>query len=167
MTEAPAGILHRYIAYGGVGNIWSDTENQQFSTSYGISYTDREEKEPDPDKDRRFGGARLRSDYLQRLGGVTTFESDVTANFNVGDASDYSLNTTNSVAVSMSERLSIKVSLQFLYENKPALEQDLDVIAHVDLVDPDGIPGTGDELFETVADGGTQIVNRIGRHAQE
>ena len=153
-----AEILHRYIAYGGVGNTWSDTENRQFSTSYGISYTDREEEERDPEKDRRFGGARLRLDFLERLGSVTTFESDVTTNINVADASDYSFNTTNSVAVAMSERLSIKVSLQFLYENKPALKKDLDVIARVDLIDPDGIPGTGDELFETVVDGGTPIV---------
>ena len=97
-------------------------------------------------------------DFLERLGSVTTFESDVTTNINVADASDYSFNTTNSVAVAMSERLSIKVSLQFLYENKPALKKDLDVIARVDLIDPDGIHGTGDELFETVVDGGTPIV---------
>ena len=153
-----AGILHRYIAFAGVGNIWSDTETRQLSTSYGISYTDRDEKVPDPDKDRRFGGARLGWDYLEQLGGVTVFESVFTANINVAAASDYSLNTTNSVDVSMNEHLSLKVSVQFRYENKPALETGLDVVAHVDLIDPDGVPGTGDELFMTVADGGGQIV---------
>ena len=153
-----AGILHRYIAFAGVGNLWSDTENRQFSTSYGISYTDREEDDPDPDKDRRFAGARLGWDYLERLGTVTVFESDLTTNINLANGSDYSFNTTNSVGVSMSESLSLKVSLQLLYENRPALETNLDVIAHVALIDPDGVPGTGDELFETVADGGGQIV---------
>ena len=153
-----AGILHRYIAFAGVGNIWSNTENREFSTSYGISYTDRDEEEPDPQKDRRFGGARLGWDYLERLGSVTVFESTFTTNINLTDGADYSFNTTNSVGVSMNEHLSLKVSLQFLYENQPALETGLDVVANVDLIDPDGIPGTGDELFETIENGGGQIV---------
>ena len=151
-----AGILHRYIAFAGVGNTWSDTENRQFSTSYGISYTDREEIEPDLEKDRRFGGARLGLIYLERLGDLTVFDSDFMTNVNLANPSDYSINTTNSLTVSMSERLSLKVSLQFLFENDPALETNLDVIAQADLIDPDGIPGTGDELFETVAAGASR-----------
>ena len=136
-----AGILHRYITFAGVGNILSATENRQFSTSYGVSYTDREEEEPNPEKDRRFGGVRLGWAYLERLGAVTVFESDFATNINVADGSDYSINTMNSVAVSMSEHLSLKVSLQLLFENEPALETDLDVIAQVNLIDPDGMPG--------------------------
>ena len=31
------------------------------------------------------------------------------------------------------------------------------------VVDPDGVPGNGDELFETVADGGTTIALGTGR----
>ena len=153
-----AGILHRYIAYAGVGNIWSDTEVRRFATSYGISYTDREEKAHDPEKDRRFGGARLGVEYLERIGDVTTFESDFATNINLAKGSDYSFNATNSVAVAMSDHLSLKASLQFLFEHEPALETGLDVIARVDLLDPDGIPGTGDELFETVEAGSAQVV---------
>ena len=48
------------------------------------------------------------------------------------------------------------MSLVFLYENQPALE-DVDVVARVVSVDPDGTPGTGDERFETVASGGASI----------
>ncbi|MDP6605203.1 MAG: DUF481 domain-containing protein [Dehalococcoidia bacterium] len=153
-----AGLLHRYIAFAGVGNTWSDTEDRQFSTSYGLSVTDREEEASDPEKDRRFGGARLGVDYLERLSAMTVFESDFTTNVNVANVSDYSFNTTNSVTVSMSENLSLKVSLQLLYENEPALETGLDVVAHAELLDPDGIPGSGDELFETVASGGAMLV---------
>ena len=54
-----AGILNRYIAHAGVGNNWADSQRRRFATSYGVSYTDRELKELDPEKDRRFGGARL------------------------------------------------------------------------------------------------------------
>ena len=153
-----AGILHRYITFGGVGNIWSETEAFQFSTSYGISYTDREEEAPDPEKDRRFAGARLGWDMLAALGSRTTFESDFTTNISVAKGSDYSINTTNSVAVSINSYLSLKVSLQFLFENDPALETGLDVKANVDLIDPDGIPSSGDEFFRTVEAGGGTIV---------
>jgi len=39
-----AGILNRYIAHAGAGNKWVDTARRRFATSYGVSYTDREEK---------------------------------------------------------------------------------------------------------------------------
>ena len=57
-----------------------------------------------------------------------------------------------SLGVAMNEKLAIKISLQWLYNNEPALE-DVDIIAFVKLVDPDGIPGSGDEFFETVDEG--------------
>jgi hypothetical protein len=56
----------------------------------------------------------------------------------------------------MTERLSLRVSLHWLYNNLPALE-DIDLVARVEVVDPDGIPGNGDEYFETVESGGFPI----------
>ena len=85
-----AGILNRYILFAGVGNTWSNTEDREFSTSYGVSYTDRAEEQPDPLKGRRFGGARLGWHYLNRLGSVTVFESDFTTNINLANVSDNS-----------------------------------------------------------------------------
>ena len=63
-----AGILNRYLVFGGVGNTWADNRRRRFVTSYGVSYTDREEQEPDPEKDRRFAGTRVRPrrDCLRR-----------------------------------------------------------------------------------------------------
>jgi hypothetical protein len=46
----------------------------------------------------------------------------------------------------MSNHLALKESLQLTYAAEPALEE-VDGIAHVLLVDPDGIPGSGDEFF--------------------
>ena len=54
-----------------------------------------------------------------------------------------------SVGVDLTNRLVLKVSVQFLYEAEPALEE-VDLIGLVVLVDPDMTPGTGDEYFETV-----------------
>jgi hypothetical protein len=56
----------------------------------------------------------------------------------------------------MSKKLSLKVSLQLKYASEPALE-DVDLIIRAQLVDPDGVPGSGDEFFETVSSGGFEI----------
>jgi len=153
-----AGIVNRYIAYAGVGNKWVDYERRRFTTSYGISYADREEDKPDPEKDRRFAGARLGWDYMERFNAGTTFDHRFETNVNLSDSSDYSINTTSALTVSMVSHVSLKVSLQWLYENEPALESDLDVIAFVEVIDPDGIPGSGDERLRTLSSGGSKLV---------
>jgi hypothetical protein len=154
-----AGILARYIAFAGVGNTWIATDARRFITDYGVSYTDRREEEPDPEKERRFGGARAGYDYMDRLGTTTTtLTSVLTTNFNLAEAGDVSMNTIHGLAVAVNNHVSLKVSLQFLFENQPALQTDLDVIAYVDLINPDGIPSSGDEFYRTIRSGGTQIV---------
>lgn len=157
-----AGILNRHILFGGVGNVWFNEEDVAFSTSYGVSYTDRQEIEPNPSKDNVFGGVRFNSDYMQRFGSLTLVDSNFTLNMNLADATDYSINVTNAVGVAMNDYLSLRVSLQFLYENEPALE-DADIVARVELIDPDGVPASGDELFETMLDGRTRIDVGQGR----
>jgi putative salt-induced outer membrane protein YdiY len=151
-----AGILHRYIGFGGIGHEWIRKEGHKFKTAYGLSYTDRQEDEVDPEKDDRFGGVRFTWDYLNKFGEVTVYTSVFTANISMEDTSDYSLDMTNAIAVNMSHHLALKVGLQWLFENEPALE-DVDIIALTLLVDPDGIPGNGDEYFETVESGGFEI----------
>jgi hypothetical protein len=153
-----AGILNRYVVFGGIGHEWVNSERRRFATSYGISYTDREEETPDPEKDRRFAGARLGWDYTERFNAGTTFENEFAANVNLSDSADYSINTTSALSVSVVSHVLLKVSLQWLYENEPALESDLDVIAFVDVVNPDGIPGSGDEHFVTLSSGDMKLV---------
>jgi hypothetical protein len=153
-----AGILNRYITYVGVGHKWVDEERRRFATSYGVSYTDREEDKPDPEKDRRFAGARVGWDYQERLNAGTTVDHKFETNANLSDPTDYSLNTTSALTVSMVRHVSLKVSLQWLYENEPALESALDVVAFVEVINPDGIPGSGDERFRTLSSGGSKLV---------
>ena len=151
-----AGILNRYIAFGGIGNHWERGEKLDVETSYGLSATDREEETPDPEKERRFPGVRLAMDLDYKIWPTTTLAYDFTGILNLEDTKDFSVNTTGSVSVSMNRRLALRLSLQFLFNSEPALE-DVDVIARLELIDPDGIPGTGDEFFQTLADGGTEI----------
>ena len=58
----------------------------------------------------------------------------------------------------MDTHVSLKVSLQWLSENEPALKSDLDVVAYVELINPDGIPGSGDECFRTLSSGRSKLV---------
>lgn len=151
-----AGILSRYSAFGGLGNVWSDGEALRLATTYGVSFTNRREESEDPGKDGRFGGARLGVDYRSRVNDAVIHDGVLAANINLGSPSDYSLNATTAMSVSLSRHLALRLSLQLLYENDPA-QEDVAVIARAAVVDPDGVPGSGDELYETVADGGTTI----------
>ena len=151
-----AGILNRVIAFAGVGSIWWDREDLHFDTSYGLSYTDREETDRDPEKDDQFAGFRLDWGYMNKWGRNTTFTNGFTGNMNVSDTSDYNADLTVAVTVSMSNRLALRVSVQWLFSNKPALEK-VDLVARLELIDPDQIPGNGDELFRSVAEGGAEI----------
>ena len=151
-----AGIRNRTIVFGGVGNTWIDRESTGLATAYGVSCTAREELVADGAKADHFAGFRIDSDYRQRLGTITSVDGALTLNVSLVDRSDYSVKSTSGVAVAMTDHLSLRISLQWLYEHQPAFEEAA-IVALVALRDPDGAPGSGDELFETVADGGLAI----------
>lgn len=123
-----AGILNRYQAFAGVGHTWWEREDLHFATSYGLSYTDREEVSVDAGKEDQFAGFRLGWSYRNLWGAVTTFGNDLSSNVNLSDTSDWSGDMTTWVAVAMNSRVALKVSLQWLYNNRPALRA-VDVIA--------------------------------------
>ena len=149
--NSDAGILDRYIAFAGVGNVWSDSPAVRFATSYAANYTDRREAHETPGKAPRFAGARLAWNYRQRMGAATVYENELAANVNLTAASDYSFNMTHALRVALSKHLALRVALQWLYEHQPVPEETA-VVVHAELIDPDGEPGSGDEFFETVAD---------------
>lgn len=129
-----AGILSRWVAFAGVGNIWWDRDDLRFNTTYGFSYTDREEDSPDPLKDDQFMGIRFNWGYLNKWGKVTTFTNDWTVNANVSDFEDWSSDMISSISVGINSRLAMRVSLQWLYNHIPALV-DVDLF-HLE----DGVP---------------------------
>jgi len=117
-----AGILNRYIAFAGVGNLWWTREDLAFSTTYGLSYTDREDETPDPFKDDSFVGFRFGWEYSNRWGKVTTYRNTWNFTDSLEDTSDYYSDMVNSISVAMNEHLALKVSLQWLYNSVPGLE---------------------------------------------
>jgi hypothetical protein len=66
----------------------------------------------------------------------------------------------------MSKHVALKASLEWQFNHEPALE-DVDILAQVIVVDPDGVPGSGDEYFQTVATGGSEITIGEGSARKE
>lgn len=121
-----AGIINRWILFAGVGNIFWDRDDLKFNIAYGLAGTDREEETPDPEKDERFVGPRFTWDYMNQWGKLTQYDNDWTVTGNFKDIKDFTTTMTNAVTVTMSKKLALKVSLQWIYNNEPALE-DVDL----------------------------------------
>jgi hypothetical protein len=117
-----AGILNRYVGFAGVGNLWWTREDLKFSTTYGLSYTDREDEVQDPFKDDTFIGFRFGWEYLNQWGKVTTYRNTWNYTNSLSDTSDYYSDMMNSITVAINDRLALRVSLQWLYNSIPSLE---------------------------------------------
>jgi putative salt-induced outer membrane protein YdiY len=112
-----AGIENRYNGVGGVGNIWYESDVSGFRTDYGVTYTYQDNVE---DEDEGFSGLRIGSDYWRQLTGNTRFDSVLFLDENLSEGSDFRIDFTNSLAVSMSENLALKASYQLLFDNEPS-----------------------------------------------
>jgi hypothetical protein len=139
-----AGIENRFSAFGGVGNIWVDSETVNFRTDYALTYTDQEDVVPTAGLDDNFLGLRFSWEYLHRFTENTTYGNDFIVDENLDETSDFRADMVNWVAVNMNKMLALKVSLQFLYDNEPALETltlnagtpgELDITVPVDDLD--------------------------------
>jgi hypothetical protein len=129
----PAGVKDRLYGVGGVGNSWFDDEQAHFRTTYGLTYTRQKDVLETPGGSDGYVGLQLGWDYRRQLGTATTYTNVLTVDTNADESSDYRADMTNSVAVSMSDNLALKVSLQLLYDNLPSLTS-------VPLLTADGVP---------------------------
>jgi putative salt-induced outer membrane protein YdiY len=151
-----AGLNGRLLLFSGLGHQWWRTADLAFTTRYALSYSSRDEETPDPEKEEAFMGARVAWHYRNRWGPRVVYENDLIANMSLVDTTDYSASMVQSLNVPMSKKLSLVVTLRWTYNNFPALE-DIDIVAQAVVRDPDGVPGTGDEFFETVSEGGAAV----------
>jgi putative salt-induced outer membrane protein YdiY len=129
--DLDAGIANRSIVYGGLGNKWRDDDHTRFKTDYTATFTHRIDEIPDPERDVNYSEARLSWDYMHKVAAHAQFDSDFVFFVNVGDGSDYRINTIESVTSNLSSVMALRFSAQFLYQNLPALEE-------IDLYDTDG-----------------------------
>jgi putative salt-induced outer membrane protein YdiY len=116
-----AGFNSRYTGFGGIGNIWVDTDVTKFRTDYAVSWTKENGVIDDPAVDDSYAGARLSWAFLHKFGASTVYTNELTINENLDETSDFRADMTNAVAVAMSKKLALKVSLQWLYDHEPAI----------------------------------------------
>lgn len=117
-----AGIENRYQVFAGLSRLWWTGDDLAFRTDLGLSYTDRQETNPDPSRDADFPGLRFEWDYGNLWTKTTRFTNRWTINSNLTELSDYRFDMISAVSVSMTEKIALQISLQWLYENQPALE---------------------------------------------
>lgn len=116
-----AGFDNRYIAEGGVGNIWRDDDDVKFRTRYGATWTKQDDIVETPGTDDSFLGGRFAWEYLNKLNESTTFGNDLLFDVNLDETDDWRADMINALTVAMTERMALKLSLQFLYDNMPSL----------------------------------------------
>lgn len=127
-----AGIDNRYVAQAGVGNIWWDNEQTKFKTDYALTYTDQDDVVEMEDVDNSFFGARGSWEYMHTFGKNTTYENFFVLDLNLEEMSRYRWNMLNTLSVSMTDHLALKIGLRWLYEADPAYE----LVALYDLAPP-------------------------------
>ena len=130
-----SGIDNRYQGFGGVGNIWFDTDRRKWRTDYSLTATKEEDVVEPPDFDGTFFGVRFSSNFMQKFGASGSYGNDTIVDENVEDTQDLRVNMTNWVAVNMSDHVALKVSLQWLFDNQPAQQ----VVNLYPTTDPGGI----------------------------
>lgn len=118
-----AGVKNRYVGEAGLANVWVDTPTFKFQTGYAATFTKEKDYIDNPDFDDSFAGVRLSYDLMKKLGEPTTFTSKLVVDDNISETQDYRADMTNSIAVSMNKHLALKVSLEWLYDHRPALKE--------------------------------------------
>jgi len=116
-----SGIENRSLALGGLGTVWLDREGRNFKTAYSVTVTRQEDVEPLPGADLMFVGARLSWDLSLGLGENGSYTNTLVLDQNLEQTSDLRADMVNSIAVAVSKRLALKLSLQWLYDHSPAL----------------------------------------------
>lgn len=119
----PAGIKNRLGVVGGVGNIWVDSGTVKFRTDYALTYTDQEDVVPTPGLEDNFLGLRFSWEYFHKFTDSTTYGNDFILDENLDETSDFRADMMNWLSITMSKRLALKVSLQTMYDNEPAMRR--------------------------------------------
>ncbi len=119
-----AGIRDRYVATAGVGNSWYDRERFSFRTNYGVSYTSDNDLVESPFVETDYAGLIFLSNLKKKFGKSNSeYGNDFVFNYSLADSDNWRWTMDQWVATSLTEKLAIKVSLLWLYNNVPALRE--------------------------------------------
>lgn len=115
-----AGIDTRLSAIAGFGKTFHDTESFRSAADVGLTFT-HEQAVVDEVDDEDFLGLRLYWELFRQLTTTSQYSFELEINENLDDTSDLRADFANHLKVSMSERLALKLTLAFAYDNQPAL----------------------------------------------
>lgn len=118
-----AGFDDRWSAVAGAGRTWRDDDKTRLRTDLGLTFT-REQVEVGNRAGRgssseEFLGARFSWDFKRALTKTTTYTNTLYLDGNFDDTDDLRADLTQAIAVSMTDRLALKASLQLLFDNQP------------------------------------------------
>lgn len=133
-----AGFNHRTVVSAGAGSRWQRPDAWEVKVGYGLTYTVERDVTPDPDRADSFAGFRATLDYEHALSPNADFVLRWVVDKNAQELSDVRGDLAQSVSASLTDRLSLKTTLQFLVDNDPPVES-------LELLAP-----TGDPTGETV-----------------
>jgi putative salt-induced outer membrane protein YdiY len=115
-----AGVANRYSGVVGLGRTFVDGPSGHFKSDIGVTYTVQKDVEKAPGVKESFVGGRLSVDALRNLSESAAFTSTLTVDENAEETKDLRGDWTNSVAVSITQGLAFKTSLELLFDNQPA-----------------------------------------------
>lgn len=113
-----AGVESRYTLVGGLGNTWVDRESASLKTDYGVTYTVQNDVAGD-ERDT-FAGLRFGAEAKKEITATTKYTGALIVDENLDETSDLRVDLTNAIAVTISDGLALKTSLQLLFDNQPS-----------------------------------------------
>ena len=113
-----SGIQNRYTATLGLGNTWAERERFVFRSEYGFQLTSEEPVSGETD-DYLAGLVQYELKYKF---GNAVFDQSLEAVANLDDANDFRVDFSNHLTVAINGSLSLKASLQLLYDHQPTIQ---------------------------------------------
>jgi len=118
-----AGFESRWVAEGGVGNTWYDSDKVKFRTGYSLTYTKQDDIVEDPRRDDTFVGYRFSWVYEHNFNERMSYTNELKLDGNLDRSTAWRGFNDNGFSVSMTSKLALKLGLQFDYQNEPPLEE--------------------------------------------
>lgn len=116
-----AGIRSRTLVAAGAANTWRDNDKVRFKTDYSGTYTFEDEVVENPFTKTNFPGLRLSYDLWWKLTETTEFTSNLIGDWNLDNTDDLRADFSNSLSVLITSKLALKLGLDLLWRNDPAL----------------------------------------------
>ncbi len=118
-----AGFNSRTVTALGAGTRWQRPEAWELKVGAALTYTFQDDVDPDPTRPDRFAGLRGTLDHQHSLTTGTRLELKWVVDANAREWNDVRGDLSQSVSASLSDRLALKTTLQFLVDNDPPLRR--------------------------------------------